>query len=736
MTSLDFTKTPSGHETMSLWKQPGIDKETFYAAALYLHVAARGQLREPSLRTPRYQSKTDDKTKAFLDRIADCFARSKMMDPSAHVTATTMSKTEDARGNKILTVYITKNHSEKGLEPDLPPGDRQVIALNQNASFAKELFDWFNSMNRNATFSSSSESSQDIRRSHLKRIWRTLCEFNQSRLEYYIEKISDMRLDLLHTILADEPQGAWICAENVIVACIEYGRYTDKGPVEANLDRLALCASRAAECRSNILFSNLCQDAEALVQSNDVSDTTKRLVKFAKWINYLGRLGAACDTFYDYCTMEENHYATFEYVLLQSPDEEKWPAATYKSKIEFWTGDLGLDDDRAEREPVRAGLNRFVTGRAGQRGKARLHCEIQLLQYFSQPGAPPCFDYIGCSKKSCWLCWQLIGHFGKFTTKESHRMLYPMWAAPSEVLVSDTDMARAITATYNDIVALIQDKVHFNRDFSSRINITHTSERLSLRALGWNANEISSSLQPRLTGSLKLPGLHRFQSIPVVHLPAAKEQGHPPAPRVIKMEMFKIDPPNRWTAALKSLFIEDTECVFACQLETIPPSRDEELSLHEYQQHFWLLHYISFELDRSSEYVLLYRSDDIDLKPNPWITDAIMKAHSGVEEDTVPWRGDIYIIPIRTRNTSLSTTVPRFWPQWDPNPNTIDLSLPLSKLGTLISNPDAPEILATKKFDDLQESKDQWRDYNRNVNLQNISKKLFQSIYAEGLDTA
>lgn len=715
MSSLDFTNSPSGQRTLSVWQLPGIDKETFYAAALYLHVAARGQLREPSRNTPRHQSQTDEGTKRFLDRVADCFARSKDVDPSAHVTATAMSTTRDTQGNKVLTVYITKNHSEKQLDTDPPRDHGRGDSLNQNVVFAKALFDWFNSMNRSATLSSasssSSETSQDFRRSHLDGVWRTLCEFNRSRLVYYIERISGMSLGLLRTILADEPKAAWKCAETVIRACREYGipgRYTDKGLLDADLARLEICARLAAECRSNILFSNLCRDAEGLVHSNGVNETTEKLVKFAKSINYLGRLGAACNTFYDYCTMAENHHATFEYVLLPSPDEVEWPAATYKSKIEHWTGELGLDDDRTERKPVRATLDQYVSGRAGQRGKARLHCEIQLLRYFSQPETPSCLDYIGCSKKSCWLCWQLMGHFGKFTTKESHYMLYPMWATPSDVLASDLGMARAISATYHDMLSLIQEKVLFNRDFSTRINITHTSERLSLRTLAMKANETSSSLQHRVTVSSQPQWAHPFQYIRVVHLPAAREQELLPAPRVIEMEMFESDPydasMSRTFMKFTMLFIGETECIFACQIET--RAEDKELSLHEYHQHFWFHDFVG-------NYLRIYRCDDIDLRPNPWMTDKFMKVHSDEVEDIIPWRGDVYLIPIRQTTSTLHATASlRDWPQWDPDPDRIRLDICLSELEKELSDTAAPANLAARMFSDLEESKRRLRMYS------------------------
>lgn len=91
----------------SLWDLPGLDKDTFYAAALYLY-ATRGELKG----TPLYNFvETPEATRDFLDRFADCFARSKLEDARDHVSATAMVRNE---AEKIITIYIAKNQSEKG----------------------------------------------------------------------------------------------------------------------------------------------------------------------------------------------------------------------------------------------------------------------------------------------------------------------------------------------------------------------------------------------------------------------------------------------------------------------------------------------------------------------------------------------------------------------------------------------------------------------------------------------
>ncbi len=74
----------------TLWNHPGLDRSTFYTAAMFLHAAAKGQLREPENHGRHHQSTADPRIQGFLDRLADCFARSKSLKkpkPTSRMTA-------------------------------------------------------------------------------------------------------------------------------------------------------------------------------------------------------------------------------------------------------------------------------------------------------------------------------------------------------------------------------------------------------------------------------------------------------------------------------------------------------------------------------------------------------------------------------------------------------------------------------------------------------------------------
>lgn len=661
-------------QVLDVWKLPGFDKDTFYAAALYLHAAAKGQLRE--VRTQqRQQPATDEATRDFLDHIADCFARSKLVDPSAHVTATAMVKhrkeapeldewaktlpTFSNTREKIqaweasqdtkpyaITVIVAKNHSEKGVRNDVAP-EHQRCKDNENSEFAHKLFSWFSEI---------SHGRHHDRASAMEPIWRTLCSFNQSRLEYYVTKIAKTSTELVRRNL-DEPS-AIHDALDVISACRRF-REIKEGEGTA---QLAACARVAAKCRTNGAFQGLYQGVDAVLNPEDIDVDIRDLAKFAKLVTYLGRLGAACGIFYEYCTTDEVRDCPFRYELLQSPSEEAWPTATYKRKIEAWRGPLGLDEPReGDRKPVRDILENFAE-RAGNRGSARLHCEIQLLKYLTRPGAPrgSC-DYIGCSKKSCWLCWQFIGHFGTFTTKDAHRMIYPMWGVPSQALLSDTRMADAVGKTYNDMLRLIQEKMLHGREFSSRQNITHTSPRLLFSSSGTMTkttlqSAVSSSTSSVLAASsamsLRPRHLAPFAKVPVIHLPAAEgKEGislPAPPPSMLEMDLYPPNGDDDVESWMHGVWRDELRGVFACQLNSkLQVATKASVGMQEYRSSFWKFGGVLSDIDSGDSrfsYQLLYRTDDEDLGPNPWLLEKMRTYHgASVSPDIVPWRGDVFI---------------------------------------------------------------------------------------------
>ncbi|ORX95605.1 hypothetical protein BCR34DRAFT_607900 [Clohesyomyces aquaticus] len=67
-----------------------------------------------------------------------------------------------------------------------------------------------------------------------------------------------------------------------------------------------------------------------------------------------------------------------------------------------------------------------------QRQALQVHVEMQLLLYGTriQPAEANPSSYIGCSKRSCFPCWEFLGTHGGFRTRATHGKIYHMWGIP------------------------------------------------------------------------------------------------------------------------------------------------------------------------------------------------------------------------------------------------------------------------------------------------------------------
>lgn len=61
------------------------------------------------------------------------------------------------------------------------------------------------------------------------------------------------------------------------------------------------------------------------------------------------------------------------------------------------------------------------------------HAEMQLLPAYIEAKSrnDSVFDYIGCSKRSCFLCWHFLDHVAGIKTRGCHGKLYTLWNLPN-----------------------------------------------------------------------------------------------------------------------------------------------------------------------------------------------------------------------------------------------------------------------------------------------------------------
>ena len=65
-----------------------------------------------------------------------------------------------------------------------------------------------------------------------------------------------------------------------------------------------------------------------------------------------------------------------------------------------------------------------------------VHAEMQLLPLYTDPSLTQSagvsvVNYIGCSKRSCFLCWHFLTLLGRVQTRSSHGKLYNLWQLPA-----------------------------------------------------------------------------------------------------------------------------------------------------------------------------------------------------------------------------------------------------------------------------------------------------------------
>ncbi|KAK7935164.1 hypothetical protein PG985_000659 [Apiospora marii] len=531
-----------------------------------------------------------------------------------------------------ITIYVAKNVSGKDLDRSPSSPKEAPLMVSEDEEFAQKLCNWFNKL---------SCKDESVAEHHQGGMWDTMRRYNASRVGYYARKVSNWKEegaeDVNRKIWPSVTPKTMAAINTTIEACMIFKQdHLPSGQVlDEALDR---CALTASECRSDPNFRQFSLNVDEIINNDtdQIDEAFKDFARAVKSIDYLGRLGETYDTFCAICQSSEQQGYTYDIVVLTSPTEESWDIAPYKKVIESWAGKLSLDEERNNRKSIRHGLDEFIASRAS-RGTARVHCEIQLLHHFSQEGFPKPLDYIGCSKKSCWLCWQLLGHFGQFTTKDTHRMIYPMWAYPADFPPPQVRFATALAATYRDMVTLIQDSVLGIKAFTSNWNISHTSRRHNQSMAGEigsvpELSVVASSSTDSIMSSVHIRDQGRVPvaSIPVIHLPAtSSDTGEAiPSPQVVDVELFECDeldpqekqPSMSIKAVQKHHHERDVWFAFQINTKTLESNNDlREITLEGLEMMLWGESEIPCLKDNGF-YTMMFRMNG-DLERNPWLLD-------------------------------------------------------------------------------------------------------------------
>lgn len=632
-----------------LWRLPGLDKDTFYAAALYLH-AARGTLSGRQIFGRSIQ--TPVPTQDFLDRFADCFAGSKLDDARDHVTATAIVRRQK---EKSIIIYIAKNQTEKGFQPFASPKELGAID-HTNKEFAEGLMGWLNRLTGAVQFEGDQSEEND-------RIFRTMCKFNWSRLDYYNGKLSehdDESLDRAGEMMDlkfrefprfEDYKAGWEVAKEFVKRCKTYQSTRLSGlKSDRRFDLLVCHAQKAGEVRRQNHFRALADVVQTLTSNERTS--VKELAQIIKWTDYLARLSAIHAMFQNYCKDGSQAGYTFSYNLLPSQTDE-WLGPRYIEIVQSWTGNLDLKEipevqnekSKNKTETVRAIMTKVASSANGQ---ARVHCEMQLLMHFLRM-QEQCLDYFGCSKRSCWLCWQMIVQHHRFSMKGTHRKLYPRWAFPFSFSESQPLIAEGIRVAYNEMLFLIQEKVIKRKSLNDLDPILQTSARLTpahRRVLNVDDVRPDPDSGPFFENPITVPGRFSDLALPALHLHMEKTLQNP---RQVNVDIYQKRGGDIAEDLMHSMGLGDRKVLLAFQLLTKPSSQSMELSEDELGKGFW--RFDIFGQLAVHQWVMYHRVGVATLDPNPFVLSIWQSIH-GHTQTPFPWRGDIFIFNVKRNHLS------------------------------------------------------------------------------------
>ena len=95
----------------------------------------------------------------------------------------------------------------------------------------------------------------------------------------------------------------------------------------------------------------------------------------------------------------------------------------------------------------------------------REHVELQLIIFYEQnPGLILFSPYIGCNKRSCYLCYSFIAEHGRFQVDGCHQSLYSLWTIRERISFADEERARVFNRALNKLCFDLEQKVQTLKD--------------------------------------------------------------------------------------------------------------------------------------------------------------------------------------------------------------------------------------------------------------------------------
>ena len=314
----------------------------------------------------------------FLDRIAELLARQKTCreegegsherQDADHVAAAVMVEYADK-----VTMYVAKNGGF----------DRQDLQLRTH------LERWLRAV---ASAGYRPNIDKDT-------MWKEMLVFWSGRLHFYRRRVLNL---LQHT---------------------EFWRASNIA-VEAKLaELLELCRQDAGPGQGSPVLSKIVRSAYALRYDEGLTQLLRsketKAAQAEQCVALLGRLRAIFDTLVE-CAMRERNFQALE-IIRVSPDIQYDSMISNVASLKFptnvWNGNKAL-----KKKKKRQILQKYYES-------LYVHAEVQLILYLEQQDLPNAtiVKYLGCSKKTCYLCCRILTHLGSFRNRGTHGKVYWRW---------------------------------------------------------------------------------------------------------------------------------------------------------------------------------------------------------------------------------------------------------------------------------------------------------------------
>lgn len=426
------------------WNHPSLDECQFIALTTLLSLRNGGQL-EPLLKNIRDEEDSSEEEdiasvadtthpdeisaceneglqKRFLDRFAELVACERA---ATHVACATMMQDEES--TKIWTArnegFVEK---DRGFFCQFEGFMARICSCDSSGEF--ELF-----------------RAEYLGRQAANELWNSMLHYYAHRLtKTYFPELKERLGDCLSAFKSSETSNS---------EASDKRQYQNLQELYALMNTLATSPGEepfAAPSRVVLKAYELRQSTaiKELLLNQKIKGASKLWI----CICFVGRLRAAFETFIEIASK----LPAFNKVTIYLVDSGNFYSQIPRKSIQYLglaqTMKLvGLNDDNGT-------IKKYVAKKWDPKKTAemfefrqqrtpRIHAEVQIFLSLSQQGLiQDIVPYIGCSKRSCFMCWHFLNEIGGPFTKGCHGKLYTMWTVPETTSLSPLIVKKIVTA--------------------------------------------------------------------------------------------------------------------------------------------------------------------------------------------------------------------------------------------------------------------------------------------------